>query len=387
MQGSQNPSMPSAPARKRKNLRLRRALVVILVLLIIVSLTLLGVGWYFSQQLLQVSHSPDAYNTRVLAVDPRTVTLESTGDTRRRGTYGIDWSTGHAVLGPIFRLGVTGVMRQISGQTAPITAGTQVHLDKYVFTSPGSLRIRYSTVHVPDPLGPMPGWYVPGRRHTWVVIVHGHDSIRAEGMRPLPTLARFGLPVLDISFRNDVGAPGSPDGVEHLGATEWQDLQAAVRYARAHGAHDVILYGYSEGGGIVESFLHRSSDARYARAIVLDAPALDWNSVVNLAAQQRGIPGFITTVARRVVEFRLGIADLRDITEANQTSSLRAPTLLFHGTADTVVPIGPSIAFAHARPDLVTFYPVAGAEHTGAWNVNPQLYTARLSTFLRRVLR
>jgi hypothetical protein len=50
------------------------------------------------------------------------------------------------------------------------------------------------------------------------------------------------------------------------------------------------------------------------------------------------------------------------------------------------MPIGPSVALARARPDIVTFVPVAGAEHTESWNVNPARYTARLKAFLVRVL-
>ena len=51
------------------------------------------------------------------------------------------------------------------------------------------------------------------------------------------------------------------------------------------------------------------------------------------------------------------------------------------------MPFGPSAALARARPDLVTYIPVAGAGHTQAWNVDLAAYTAALSTFLARVLR
>jgi pimeloyl-ACP methyl ester carboxylesterase len=253
------------------------------------------------------------------------------------------------------------VVRRVSGNTSGLKIGTNARIDGAVYASPAAFHDGFKTVSIPDPLGPMPAWYVPGKRSTWVILVHGRKSDRTDGLRPIPTLTSLGLPVLDITYRNDVGAPQSPDHLFHLGVTEWQDVQAAVRYALAHGGHDVILYGYSMGGGIVEYFLHHSD--------------------------QRGLPSILTLVAKQVIAHRLGLASLDPLNAVDQAGSLHTPTLLFHGTADTTVPISTSDAFARARPDLVTYFRVPGAEHTQEWNANPAFYDAKLKTFLLRVLR
>jgi pimeloyl-ACP methyl ester carboxylesterase len=190
-----------------------------------------------------------------------------------------------------------------------------------------------------------------------------------------------------MKYRNDAGAPASPDHIYHLGVTEWQDVQAGVRYALAHSASDVILYGYSMGGGVVEYFLHHSPYAGRVRAVVLDSPALDWNAVLDLQANQRSLPGILTVVGKRIVAYRLGLSNLDPLDATRSAASLRAPTLLFQGTKDTTIPVGPSAAFARARPDIVTYVVVPGAEHTQPWNVDPAAYDARLKAFLNRVLR
>jgi len=376
---------PGRPRRRRR--RLWILLGVMLALLILLVGGIVATSWYFSSQLLDVTHDKDSYSLRVLAVGNHTVRLTRDDKAIRPGTYALAWPGGRVALGKVISSSRTSVVRQISGDAAGLHAGTPVRIDIAMYASPSDLHLSYRTVRVPDPLGPMPAWYVPGRRHTWVIAVHGYKSNWAEALRPLPVLTRLGLPVLDMKYRNDAGAPQSSDHVYHLGATEWQDVQAGVRYAQAHSAQDVILYGYSMGGGVIEYFLHHSPYASRVRAVVLDSPALDWNAVLDLQATQRGLPGLLTTVAKRVIAYRLGLSNLDSLDAVRSEALLRAPTLLFQGTGDSTVPIGPSAAFARGRPDLVTYVVVPGAEHTQSWNVDPAGYDARLRAFLTRFVR
>ena len=192
----------------------------------------------------------------------------------------------------------------------------------------------------------------------------------------------LGYSALVITYRNDPELPAMDSGEYAFGAQEWQDMEAAVRYAVGTGAEQVVLYGYSMGGAIVMSFLERSEDAGRVRAIVLDAPALDLATIAEGGMQERGVPGFLTGPLRGVVGWRFEV-DWSTYDYLDEAARLRTPTLLLHGAADDVVPVGSSRAFAAAAPPgLVTYVEFPEAGHVRAWNVDRERYEGALRDFL-----
>jgi len=376
----------SVPKRRGKRL-ISIAVILILVLVILGIGTLLGASIYFSNSILQVpDYTTPTYNTLVLAVSDKTVTLKRVGDDIHPGEFEIEWPEGQALVGSTISLGANSVTRQLLLKTAPLSAGTSVFWTRYVYTGQirNSLGLSISTVQVPDPLGMMPAWYVPGKLSTWAILVHGRGSTRDEALRAFTPLSQLDLPLLSISYRNNIGAPYSSDSANHLGDSEWLDLEAAVKYALAHGAQHVVLYGWSEGGAIVEVFMHQSSLAHVVQALVLDAPILDWTETFVYQAQKMSVPGFLVNTAELVTSIRSGI-NFADLDQTNQPQP-NVPILLFHGVNDTSTPVTVSDAFAKAHPDLVTYVRVPGVDHTEAWNANPQVYNNELTTFLKQKL-
>jgi pimeloyl-ACP methyl ester carboxylesterase len=243
----------------------------------------------------------------------------------------------------------------------------------------------------PSPLGPAPAWLVDGRRDTWVILVHGYNAARTETLRALATTARLGYPSLAVSYRNDPGAPRSPDGLRRWGATEWRDLEAATRYALDHGARGVVLAGFSMGGAVVTSFLLESPLASRVRGVVLDSPALDLGEVIDHGAADRTLPVLgaplppaLTVTAKGIAGVRYNL-DWGQLDYLDRAGGLAAPMLVFHQTGDPTVPVAVSQALASARPDLVTFEQFAGGGHVQSWNTDRARYERAMRAFLERV--
>jgi uncharacterized protein len=348
-----------------------------------------GIGWFYSSLLLDPTLRP-VYPERVLDVDAAaaTVTLAANRLTAQPGTWGLRWSDGLAVIGPVLAHRSGTVVRSLLAGPMP-RAGTAAVIDTGPFDpDPAARGLAFSTVDIATPLGPSPAWLVPAAGDTWVVMVHGRGGSRREALRVLPALHERGFPVLVPSYRNDEEAPASPDGHYHLGDTEWRDIEAAVRFALDGGARHVVLFGWSMGGAITAAFLDRSSDASSVAAVVWDSPLVDWRATLRQQARNRRLPPGLTPFATSITSRRIGI-DFDRFDLRRRPPAVRPPTLIVHSTEDTAVPVGPSRALAAAAPALdwpMEYVEVPDVEHTGSWNADPEAYEQVVTGFLAEVL-
>ncbi|MER6389441.1 alpha/beta hydrolase family protein [Streptomyces sp. NPDC059382] len=315
------------------------------------------------------------------------ITLTRSLASLRPGTYGLDAPGVHAVVGPVVadvpHAPDTVVRRLVAVTHGSLHPGTRVTLTPQVHLGNPrtALGLDHADVDVPGELGPLPAWFVPAARDTWVITVHGLGTTREHPMVVMPFLHRHHLPVLDLAYRGDLGAPASPDGLGHLGESEWRDLDAAIRYALRYGARRVILHGWSTGAAMALRVVERSALAGRISGVVLDSPVLDWHATLRGLAAARRTPAPLIPLAVRAAEGRAGLRADRRAPGADP-GALRVPVLIFHGPDDRLAPWEPSRRLAAARPDLVTLRTVPDAPHGAMWNADPAGYEEALRRFL-----
>ncbi|NQX10173.1 alpha/beta fold hydrolase [Microbacteriaceae bacterium VKM Ac-2855] len=334
---------------------------------------------------------------RVLAVRPdaREIVLATSRDARMPGEYSLwfDHGAGHARVGRVLAEGNGRVTRELGLVSGGVLrAGSRARFNGWVMTSPRDVGLPFDAVRVPTQFGDAPGWLFPASASGdhWAIHIHGRATRREETLRGVPALHRAGYTSLVISYRNDGDAPTSPDGRYALGATEWRDVDAAIRYAQAHGARSVLLVGWSMGGAIALQTVIRSTRRGLISGVVLDSPVIDWRATLRFQARLMGFPTWIgaaviTTLQQRWstrITGQSSVYDLGTFDFVHRAAELTVPVLLLHSVDDGYVPSGPSVALAETRPDLITLVKYETARHTKLWNVAPARWESAVSDWL-----
>ncbi|WP_309064052.1 alpha/beta fold hydrolase [Streptomyces sp.] len=306
----------------------------------------------------------------------------------RPGRYGLAGDDGsHAVVGPVLAGtsdSADAVVRRLERVTrGTLEPGDQVWLTPSLYVGdPGTaLGLDHTDLEIPGDLGPLPAWFVPGARDTWVLAVHGLGTTREHTMNVMEFLHRHRFPVLALAHRGDPGAPRSPDGLHHLGETEWHDLDVALHHAVAAGARQVVLYGWSTGATMALRAAARSLVRERVAGLILDSPVLSWDATLRALAAARRTPGALLPLAVRAAQGRTGLYGDRG-PGAVHLGRITVPTRIFHGPDDTVAPWRFSRRLAAAHPDIVTLHTVRGASHAAMWNADPPTYEEALRRFL-----
>ncbi|GGJ76596.1 alpha/beta hydrolase family protein [Agromyces bauzanensis] len=323
------------------------------------------------------------------------VALDRTQQTAAPGRYCLLLENGGWVRlsSEVEDLGPGLVGRGVLGETrAGLHVGERASCSGIYFSSPEDAGLEALDVAIPTDAGPAPAWLIrprTGSSTTWAIHIHGLGSPRAGTLRGVQVAAETGLTSLVVTYRNDGEGPTTGSGRSTLGATEVDDVRAALQYALAHGARQVILFGWSMGAAIALQLAAEPGLRGIVAGLVLESPVLDWLSTIKANCKRSGLPSWTGALAVPWLDNRqlsrvtgldapVGLRSFDWITRADE---LATPTLILHGSADTSAPIGVAARLRDRRPDLVQLERF-DADHTMTWNSDPERWRATVATVL-----
>ncbi|MDT0181482.1 alpha/beta fold hydrolase [Microbacterium sp. ARD31] len=359
----------------------------------------LGLGFVIARRLTAAPNSR-RFDLTICAVeqdgDRRSIVLDRTHQTESQGEFTLLFPGGQWVqlAAEVLDRGPGRIARQVTATAPGFTplAEERASWSGIYFLTPIDAGLSAYDIAIPTPSGPAPAWRIDGsdsQSTRWAIHIHGLGSPRAGTLRGVRVTTELGYTSLVVSYRNDGEGPRRGTGRSTLGATEVDDVDAAIRYAINQGARQVVLFGWSMGAQVA---LQLAAGPRYRRLIaglVLESPVLDWVATIKANCARAGLPAaagllalpwLISPLLARAVGLP-GSIPLGDLNWISRAQELAVPTLICHGADDDSAPPAVSRRLAALRPDLVHLK-VFDADHTMTWNSDQERWRSTVAAWL-----
>lgn len=226
------------------------------------------------------------------------------------------------------------------------------------------------------------GWWIPGRLHRTVVMVHGLGSNRDEPLSRAAYLHTAGYNLLVFDLR---GSGESEGAGPTMGYLEPADVKAAVAQARRLDGGPIAVFGYSLG----------ASSAIEAAAVDPDVSSVIEDSGFSSAGEV--ISSRFTEITRlpaapfAAALLAFGTIDFGtspwNVRPAAMAARLHKPLLVIVGGEDTVVPPAEGLAIFKVAPGPKQLLEVPAAGHVQAYYAATGLYESTVLQFLAANLR
>ncbi len=317
--------------------------------------------------------------------DGKTVALPASDLVRQPGDYGLwvaDPVSQHVRVTDVLHEQAQGdsVVREVLAAVPELRGAAVGRWTGHAFGGPEDLALPYSEVVVPSPAGACPAWVFPGdeRSSTWAIHIHGIWSSRTSVLRSVASIADTGVTSLTASYRADGEGPSTLNRTAMLGSTEWIDVEAAIEYAVACGAEEIVLVGWSMGAAIALLLSERSKHRNLITSLILICPATDTRETLRYWATRSKLPRAAGSLAAwalgsRVFSRSIGISEPIDFNELDWTTPgrLKVPALVIHSPGDNDVPFEQTLSFAKSQSPYVVLEKFPPAAHGMEWNIDP----------------
>ena len=231
-----------------------------------------------------------------------------------------------------------------------------------------------------------------------VVLVHGGGVTREEGgffTRLAAGLADAGIASLLFDLRGHGDSEGRQE--ELTMATILNDIRVSIAHLReATGASEVSLCGASFAGGICAYYAAKRPDD-LSRLVLLN-PQVDYKQRTidsrdywhgDVISDERANELNATGALQFKADLKHGRPFLNEVfwfRPMDVLSEIKAPTLIIHGNADTLVPIDGSREAATKFTAPVEFVEIEGSQHGFAVHDDPQYLNPKSQEYQAEVI-
>lgn len=214
-------------------------------------------------------------------------------------------------------------------------------------------------------------WHVTGGTpaNSTLILTHGWGDSCLTMLERIEQLAPHFASILVW----DLPGHGASSGKCTLGTSEHQHIPNLVSSLAKDPARSITLFGYSLGAGItIQAAAEWNTQLPPLKALILEAPyrfpiTPAANVMHSIAAPWRINLQLALTCIGLDLGYGPGFARSPRFDRAALAAHVKAPTLILHGTADTICPMQDSRDIAAAIPHS-TLIAIENAGHTDLWS-------------------
>ncbi len=251
---------------------------------------------------------------------------------------------------------------------------------------PSVVGLKFEDVNFPSRDGlKLSAWFIAGQPGApAVLLVHGRNATRREGLRYAPSLHNAGFNLLMVDLRH---SGVSEKSFNSMGFYERLDVKAGVDYLlNTKKMPAVGVFGFSMGAAT--SILTMAEDVRI-KAGVFESPFESLSQILaDRARIDYNLPPFLLVP---LTEFFFGLRGHMDTNELRPIDRIASiaprPVFIIHGTADLGVPFEHGKHLFEAAREPRQFWEVPNGLHTRAWNADRQKAETVIPEFFSKNLR
>ncbi|CAM4417099.1 alpha/beta hydrolase [Paenibacillus tarimensis] len=250
--------------------------------------------------------------------------------------------------------------------------------------------LEYEEVTFPSASGrsTVDGWYIPSAANTerTVVFSHGYGANREETWVPMYDLAsllhglQYNVLMFDYGYASATNRLPATGGVE-----EAQQLLGAVSYAKSQGAEEIVVWGFSMGGGTA---LQAALVSKDIDAMILDSMFItDADTLYHNLTQIAPVPRYpslplIEWMLPLWTGFNMNEIPAKKVRQTN----FDIPIYFVHGTQDAKAPVEIAQEISSNQTHMLSNeWIVPGGKHELIFQVYPKEYIQRAVVFLSQV--
>ncbi|MBB3112612.1 pimeloyl-ACP methyl ester carboxylesterase [Paenibacillus phyllosphaerae] len=219
-----------------------------------------------------------------------------------------------------------------------------------------------------------------------VIFSHGYGANREETWVPMYELANllhrldYNVLLFDYGYASSVDRSPATGGIE-----ESQQLLAAIDYARAQGTDELIVWGFSMGGGTA---LQAALQTNQIDAMILDSLFVPTSEALyNNVRQFLDLPRFPTLpLMQWMLPLFTGVNFNHIPAEQMLDTAYSIPIFIMHGTDDVKAPVATAELIAATQNNALSrSWIVEGGKHELLFQTRPKEYISRAALFLSQV--